>query len=101
MVMRELVMSYLRNDLSRRGFIKKMTGAGFSAVAARAVLESLSSVTASAAELSAVEPAEYKTIRGTGGEILVEQLRAAGVKFVVAGNSSHLRDFYDGFVDRN
>lgn len=99
--MRELVMSYLRDDLSRRGFIKKMTGAGFSAVAASAVLESLSPLTASGAELAVVEPGEYKTIKGTGGEILVEQLRAAEVKFVVAGNSSHLRDFYDGFVDRN
>lgn len=99
--MRELVMNYLKDGLSRRGFIKKMTGAGFSIVAARAVLESLSPLTASGADLSIVEPGGYKTMKGTGGEILVEQLRAADVKFVVAGNSSHLRDLYDGFVDRN
>lgn len=99
--MRDLVMSYLRDDLSRRGFIRKMTGAGFSAVAARAVLESMSPLTASGAELSVAKPGEYKAFKGTGGEILVEQLRAADVKFVAAGNSSHLRDFYDGFVDRN
>ena len=48
--MRELVMSYLSNKLSRRGFIKKMSAAGFSAVAANEILRSLNPLTISATD---------------------------------------------------
>jgi len=97
--MRDLVMSYLSNNLSRRGFLRKMAASGFSAVAARSALESLSQLDASAAGPPGAAD-DLKTVRGTGGEILVEQLRAAGVQFIVAGNSSHLRSVYDALVDR-
>ncbi|HSE97848.1 MAG TPA: thiamine pyrophosphate-binding protein, partial [Blastocatellia bacterium] len=97
--MRDLVMSYLSKNLSRRGFLRKMTASGFSAVAAKSVLESLNRLDSTASASSA--PADdFKVVRGTGGEILVEQLRAAGVEFIVAGNSSHLRGVYDALVDR-
>jgi len=39
--MRELVAQYLSNAISRRTFLKRMTAAGVSTVAARSVLESL------------------------------------------------------------
>jgi thiamine pyrophosphate-dependent acetolactate synthase large subunit-like protein len=97
--MRELVMQYLNHGLSRRGFLQKMTAAGFSAVAAQAMLDSLHPLTAGAAP-TADDAASGRTLRGTGGEALVEQLRAAGIELLVAGNSSHLRNVYDAFVDR-
>ena len=97
--MRDLVMRYLNNGLSRRGFLKKMAAAGFSTVAAKAVLESLSPITAQGAELAAEVGDGYKTMRGTGGEVLVEQWSAAGGEFVVVGNSSHSRGVYDALVD--
>ena len=50
--MRDLVMRFLNDGLSRRGFLKKMAAAGFSTVAAKAVLESLSPLTAVGAELA-------------------------------------------------
>jgi thiamine pyrophosphate-dependent acetolactate synthase large subunit-like protein len=97
--MRELVMSYLSNELSRRGFIKKMSAAGFSAVAANEILRSLNPLTTSAAERSVDAVADYKTMQGTGGEVLVEQWLAAGVEFLFTSNSSHLRGVYDALVD--
>ena len=97
--MRELVMRYLNNGLSRRGFLKKMAAAGFSTVAAKAVLESLSPLTADGAERAAEAGDGYKTMQGTGGEVLVEQWSAAGAEFVVVGNSSHSRGVYDALVD--
>ncbi len=97
--MRELVMRYLNNGLSRRGFLKKMSAAGFSAVAAKAVLESLTPLTASGAELVAATGEGSRTMQGTGGEVLVEQWSAAGAEFVVVGNSSHSRGVYDALVD--
>lgn len=98
--MRDLVISYLSKNLSRRGFLRKMTAAGFSAVAAKSVLESLNQLDAKASG-PASSTDDFKTVRGTGGDILVEQLRAAGVEFIVAGNSSHLRSVYDALLDRN
>jgi thiamine pyrophosphate-dependent acetolactate synthase large subunit-like protein len=98
--MRDLVMSYLNNDLSRRGFLRKMAAAGFTTVAAKELLESLSPLTAAAAERGADAADGYKTVQGTGGEVLVEQLGAAGTKFLFIGNSSHLRNVYDAVVER-
>src|SRR3990172_4536602 len=99
--MRELVMGYLRNDLSRRGFLRQMAAAGFSATAAKEVLQSLSPITSAATSKPYNNPVtDAKTIQGTGGEILVEQWSAAGVEFIVIGNSSHLRNIYDALVDR-
>lgn len=92
--MRDLVYGYLNRDLSRRGFIRKMTAAGFTAAAAREVLGSLASVEAAQ---NGAEGA--KVVQGTGGELLVEQLIAAGVENVVVSNSSHLRNVLDAMVD--
>jgi len=97
--MRELVMRYLNNGLSRRGFLKQMAAAGFSTVAATSVLESLSPFTAEGATLSAEGANGVKTMTGTGGEVLVEQWCAAGAEFCVVGNSSHSRGVYDALVD--
>ncbi len=91
--MRELLMQYLNNGLSRREFIKKMTAAGFSTVAAQNVLGSLSPLTASGAS------SDYKIMRGNGAELLVEQWDAAGVEFLICGNSSHLRNIFDALID--
>jgi len=91
--MRDLVYRYLNRDLTRRGFIRKMTAAGFTAVAASEVLSSLGPVAA-----EDVAPGA-KAMQGTGGELLVEQLVAAGVEFLVVSNSSHLRNVLDAMVD--
>src|SRR5262245_18699285 len=99
--MRQLVMGYLNNDLSRRGFLKQMAAAGFSATAANEMLKSLGPITGAATHIptGSLHPGS-RTIQGTGGEVLVEQWNAAGVEFIVVGNSSHLRNIYDALVDR-
>src|SRR5207248_11383872 len=39
--------------------------------------------------------------QGTGGELLAEQLRAAGTKYLFLGNGSGLGPLCDALVDRN
>jgi benzoylformate decarboxylase len=97
--MRELVMRYLNNGLSRRGFLKQMVSAGFSTLAAKAMLDSLNPLVAAEVEQSGDASAGDRTIQGTGGDILVEQWAAAGAEFVVVGNSSHSRNVYDALLD--
>lgn len=89
--MRELIAQLHDNRLSRRGFIKGLAAAGLtlsSVDLARANVETLTS-----------PPSGKKPIRrsftGTGGELLVEQLRAAGVPFVFANPGSTEVGFFD------
>ncbi len=96
--MRELVFRYLNRDLTRRGFIKKMTAAGFTTVAANDVLASLNPIAAEAAGY-ADGTSGVKMVQGTGAELLIEQLEAAGVQFLIISNSSHLRNVLDALVD--
>ena len=79
--------------LSRRTFAKRLTATGLSLASARAGLAPL-------APAAALAPTARKTFKGTGGELLAEQLIASGVKYVF-GNSGHGdAGFYDALVDR-
>lgn len=99
--MRELVRDYLGQSLSRRSFIRKVTAAGFSITAAHSVANALSPlIHASAADLhSSVEPNTTPFV-GTGGELVAEQLRAFGTRFIFVSNSSGMGPLCDAVVDR-
>jgi benzoylformate decarboxylase len=92
--MRDLVARYLSQSISRRTFLKGMTGAGISLGAAKEILESLVPV-AHAQGLEGV-----KVVEGTGGECFAEQLIASGVKYVFGNSASEDAHFYEALVDR-
>lgn len=99
--MRELVNEYLNRRLSRRRFISRMANWGFSVAAATSILDSLTPLVNAEASGSASAAAPPATIiEGTGGELLVEQLRAAGVRFIFNTNSSGTYPVFDALVDR-
>lgn len=94
--MRALLGDYFDGRLSRRGFFQRLVATGLTASAARAVVE--------AADLggpqgSAVAASSY-TITGTGGDLLTEQLKAAGTKYIFANPGSVETAFYDALTDR-
>ena len=90
--MRDLVARFLSHSISRRTFLKSMTGAGFSLAAAQGVLDSLIPV-AHAQE-------GYKVFEGPGGAAFAEQLIASGVKYVFGNSASEDAQFYEALVDR-
>ncbi|HUQ26523.1 MAG TPA: thiamine pyrophosphate-binding protein [Burkholderiales bacterium] len=92
--MRELVARYLSHSISRRSFLKGMTTAGVSLVAAKEILESLVPV----AHAQGVEG--VKIVEGTGGLCFAEQLIASGVKYVFGNSASEDAHFYEALVDR-
>jgi thiamine pyrophosphate-dependent acetolactate synthase large subunit-like protein len=92
--MRDLVARYLSHSISRRTFLKGLTGAGLSLAAAKGVLESLVPA-AHAQNLQGV-----KIVEGTGGECFAEQLVASGVKYVFGNSASEDAQFYEALVDR-
>jgi thiamine pyrophosphate-dependent acetolactate synthase large subunit-like protein len=92
--MRELVARYLTHSISRRTFLKGMTGAGVSLGAAKEILESLVPV----AHAQGIEG--VKVVEGTGGLCFAEQLIASGVKYVFGNSASEDAHFYEALVDR-
>ena len=98
--MRELVNAYLSKRLSRRRFISAMAQWGFSVAAATSIVESLTPLVDAEAWASASEDRSVAVVEGTGGELLVEQLRAAGVQFIFNCTSSGTYPIFDALVDR-
>ena len=96
--MRQLVDRYLKSDLSRRGFVERMVGLGFTAAAAQAVLTPLEA-SESAAAIGHDMPGVGK-VSGTGGETVIAQMKAAGVKYLFTNPGSFEVGFFDAFSDQ-
>lgn len=98
--MRELVHRYLSRGISRRGFVRGMVRWGFSAAAATSVLDSLAPLRNAVASEAADGSVGAAAVEGTGAELLVAQLRAAGVDHVFNCNSSGTSPIFDALLDR-
>src|SRR5215831_5323049 len=102
--MRELVEMYLKNGLNRRAFIRRMVGSGFSLVAAKSVLGALppSFHQDGAPRAQDADGAKLftRSFKGTGGELLAEQLRDAGVEYLFLANGTGVGPLCDAVVDR-
>jgi benzoylformate decarboxylase len=99
--MREFVKDYLEGHISRRAFIRKATTAGFSLVAARSAVGSLGPlVRGETSGGVSVSQASTRPFLGTGGELLAEQLRSFGIRFMFVCNSSGMGALCDAVVDR-
>lgn len=94
--MRDLAGDYLARRLSRREFVRTATAAGFSLAAARSAASALAPIAASAGSAAG----RAVPFSGTGGELVAEQLRAAGVRFLFVCNSSGMGALCDALVDR-
>ncbi len=94
--MKELAYQFLEGRISRRGFIQTLTALGVSSAG----------VTGTVRALEAVSPAEAASARtarditGTGGELMVEQMKAAGVKYLFTNPGSFEVGFFDAFLDQ-
>ena len=98
--MRDLIKKYLERGVSRRRFLSGLGAAGISSIAATSMARSLAPFQARAAE-AATEgmPSWMRSMRGTGGELLVAQLRAAGIQHIFLNPSSGGAPIFDALVD--
>ena len=94
--MQALLRDYFDGRLSRRRFFERLVATGLTATAARSVLE--------AAERGALQDTQptgnAAVFSGTGGELLVEQIKAAGSKYIFTNPGSLEVAFFDALVDR-
>jgi len=71
-----------------------MAASGFSIASANSVLGSLESLR----EENYLGQDEYMSIAGTGGDLLVQQIKETGVKYVFTNTGSHEVGFFDALV---
>ena len=91
--MRDLLMQFLGREISRRDFGASLAALGLSTSAVSALLSN-----AASAELP--PPAEGVPFTGTGAEVLVETLRAAGVRYIFGTTATGMSAFFDALTLR-
>lgn len=94
--MRDLVQSLVTRKRTRRAFLSEMMAAGYTMAAARSALASVSPFVDGAQ----AAPALTRTMTGTGGELLAEQLIETGTKYMFVSNGSGLGALCDALVTR-
>ena len=94
--MKELIKQYLDNGISRRGLMTGLSALGMSSVAVKAVAESLETFGQGAAP---PPPSAVRQMKGTGGELFVQQLKAAGVQHIFFNPSTGDYPIFDALVD--
>jgi acetolactate synthase I/II/III large subunit len=94
--MREIVTSYLKKKISRRGFMNRLAGIGFSAANVETILAPLEA----SERAGRNEPvASGYSFEGTGGALVVEQAKAAGAEYLFT-NPGYLEvGLFDALVD--
>ncbi len=91
--MRGLYKQFVDSEISRREFARGLTALGFS----------MSAVNSVAAVLGGLEqplPAAGTSVKGTGAEIFVETLRAAGIRNVFGTTATGMSPFFDAITLR-
>jgi thiamine pyrophosphate-dependent acetolactate synthase large subunit-like protein len=93
--MQHLFKQYLDRDISRSALLKGLSAVGMSAVAAATLAESLAPSPVRAAE-GGPPP---RTLTGTGGQLFVQQLKAAGVKYYFFNPSTGDAPIFDAIAE--
>jgi benzoylformate decarboxylase len=94
----QLLRAYFDGHLTRRAFLQKLVAAGFTASAASSILRAAES--GEKVEPPGSAASTFATLSGTGGELLVEQVRAAGTRYVFSNPGSVEAGFFDALTDR-
>jgi benzoylformate decarboxylase len=95
--MKELAYQFLEGRTSRRGFIQALTALGVSTAGVSRTVRALEAVSP---EETAAASAAARDFTGTGGELMVEQMKAAGVKYLFTNPGSFEVGFFDAFLDQ-
>jgi len=98
--MKDLIKKYMDRGVSRRGFLSGLGGLGITTSAADSLARSLDPFLPSAQNASAdTSPSWLRQMHGTGGALLVAQLKAAGVEYIFFNPSSGAGPIFDALVD--
>lgn len=94
--MRDLVKGLVTRQRTRRAFLTEMVAAGYTLSAARSALASVSPFVQGAQATESLT----RSMTGTGGELLADQLIETGARFMFVSNGSGLGPLCDALVTR-
>jgi thiamine pyrophosphate-dependent acetolactate synthase large subunit-like protein len=100
--MKDLLKDYLDNRISRRQLLSALGALGITAATANSMAQSLAPFLPAAEGGAAGAPsasAASRNVQGTGGALLVQQLKASGVGHIFFNPSSGAAPFFDALVD--
>jgi thiamine pyrophosphate-dependent acetolactate synthase large subunit-like protein len=96
----QLVGDFLEARISRRRFVQSLVALGISADGVRSIFQSAEAVAqGSEPPVQGATPVARR-FTGTGGEVIVEQIRAAGVRYLFTNPGSFETGFFDAFLDQ-
>jgi thiamine pyrophosphate-dependent acetolactate synthase large subunit-like protein len=90
----EILGKFLNQGLSRRDFVKALGALGVSAAGISSMVKAAEAVE------KGVAPMKARSFTGTGGELIIEQMKAAGVKYLFTNPGSFEVGFFDAFLDQ-
>jgi benzoylformate decarboxylase len=93
--MKDLIKQYLDNGMSRRQLMTGLSALGMSSVAVKSVAQSLETFGQGASPPAAA----VRQMKGTGGELFVQQMKAAGVQHIFFNPSTGDYPIFDAMVD--
>src|SRR5580765_1106203 len=91
--MHNLLQEYFSGGLSRRGFFDRLIATGFTAAVARTIVDA-------AVDEQTSADRTFPTVTGTGGDLLVEQVKAAVTKDIFTNPGSYEVGLFDALTDR-
>lgn len=94
--MRQLFREFIGNGLSRRGFLTRMAALGYTASAAEALL---APVEASEQAGQGLDVPGAVLMTGSGGDLVVQQAKAAGIEYLFTNPGSFEVGFFDALID--
>lgn len=88
-----LLNRFMSHQISRRAFVNSPAATGLSTAGIAAMLKS-------AGAMSTGAVAKGRRITGTGGQLIVEHMKVAGIKYLFTNNGSFEVGFSDAFLDQ-
>lgn len=96
--MQDLLRNYIDGHLSRRSFFQRLVAAGFTAAAASSVVRAADS--GEQEEPTDAAASSFYTQTGSGADLLLEQVKAAGTRYIFSNPGSVEAGFFDALTDR-
>ncbi|MET0633712.1 MAG: thiamine pyrophosphate-binding protein [Xanthobacteraceae bacterium] len=93
--MKDLIKQYLDNGMSRRQLMTGLSALGMSTVAVKSVAQSLETY----GQGASAPAGAVREMRGTGGALFVQQLKAAGVEYLFFNPATSDYPIFDALVD--
>jgi hypothetical protein len=93
--MKDELLQFMSGDLSRRNFGRALAALGICTAAADSIIRSADAVEVGPPGIQGRE------VTGTGGQILVEQMKDAGVKYLFTNPGSFEVGLFDAFLGRD